>query len=98
MASQALIELRTIALHPPPHGCVVRFQTTFLEQLFHIAQRKRIPKKPADRTKDQLRLGLPPLEDRRPGRHLGIFNLATLLRTKVATLPSKESTLLFATR
>src|SRR3954454_5002844 len=39
------------------------------------AQRKRVPKIPTDRTKNQLRLGLPPFEDRRPGRHSRIFNL-----------------------
>jgi hypothetical protein len=54
---------------------VIGFQTTFLEQLFDVAQRKGVPKIPTDRTKNQLRLGLPPFEDRRPGRHSGIFNV-----------------------
>jgi hypothetical protein len=31
---------------------MVGFQTTFLEQFFHIAQRKRVPKIPADRTEN----------------------------------------------
>jgi hypothetical protein len=38
MASQALVEFRTIPLHPAPYGLVVGFQTTLLEQLFDIAQ------------------------------------------------------------
>jgi hypothetical protein len=70
---RAMVLLRTISLHPAPHRCVIGFQTTFLEQLFDIAQRKRVPKIPADRTENQLRLGLPPFEDRRPGRHLDIL-------------------------
>ena len=40
-----------------------------------IAQLKRVPKVPTHRTKNQLRLGLPPFEDHRPGRHSGIFNV-----------------------
>ncbi len=73
MASQALVEFRTILLHPTPYGRVVGLQTTFLEQLFDIAQRKRVPKIPAHRTQNKLRLGLPPFEDRRPGRHFRCF-------------------------
>jgi exonuclease V gamma subunit len=38
MAPQALVEFRSISLHPAPHRRVVGFQTTFLEQFFHIAQ------------------------------------------------------------
>jgi hypothetical protein len=75
MRSQALVEFRTIPLHPAPNRRVVGFQTTFLKQLFDIAQRKRVPKIPADSTQNQLRLGLPPFEDLRPGRHFGVFKL-----------------------
>ena len=67
---------------------MIGFQTTFLEQLFDITQRKRVPKIPADCTEDQLRLGLPPFEDRRPRRHLGIFKLPVPLNMKVATQPN----------
>ncbi len=88
MASQALVKFRTIPLHPAPYGRVVGFQTTFLEQLFDIAQRKRVPKVPADRTENKLRLRLPPFEDCRPGRHLGLFKLPAALSTNVATQPS----------
>jgi hypothetical protein len=64
--SQTLVEFRTVALHPAPHRCVIGFQTMFLEQLFHIAQRKRISKIPMDGTENQLRLRLPPFEHWRP--------------------------------
>jgi hypothetical protein len=67
--------LPTIALHPAPHGCVIGFETTFREQLFDIAQRKRVTKIPADGAKNQLRVGLPPFEDCWPGRHLEYFKL-----------------------
>jgi hypothetical protein len=56
-----------------------RLPKTFLEQLFDITQGKRKAKIPAHRTKNQLRFGLPPLEDRRPGRHLALFNLPVKL-------------------
>jgi hypothetical protein len=54
---------------------MVSLQTTFLKQFFDIAQGKRVAKIPADRTKNQLRFGLPPLEDRRPGCHWVLFKL-----------------------
>ena len=44
---------------------MVRFQAALAEQLFDIAERERVPKVPAHSTKNQLGLGLSPLEDRR---------------------------------
>src|SRR5689334_21736471 len=92
MASHPLLQFRTIALYPPPHSRMVSLQTTFLKQFFDIAQGKRVAKIPADRTKNQLRFGLPPLEDRRPGCHWVLFKLPaaaygscnTTERTRVA--------------
>src|SRR6188472_835218 len=75
MASHPLLQFRTIALYPPPYSRMVSLQTTFLKQFFDIAQGKRVAKIPADRTKNQLRLGVPPLEDRRPGCHGVLFKL-----------------------
>jgi hypothetical protein len=75
---------------------VIGFQTTFLKQFFNVTQRERVPEIPADSTQNQLWLGLPPFENRRPGRHLDIFKLSTPLRTKVATQPF-VGTLLYTT-
>jgi hypothetical protein len=72
-------------LHPAPHRCVIGFQTTFREQLFDIAQRKRVTKIPADGTENQLRICLSPFKDRQPGRHFDISKLPAPLIMKVAT-------------
>ena len=75
MASHPLLQFRTIPLYPPPYSRMIGLQTTFLQQFSDIAQGKRVAKIPADRTENQLRLGLPPLEDRRPGCHWVLFTL-----------------------
>jgi putative transposase len=33
---QPLLQFRRISLHPAPHGCMIRSQTPFLQQLLHI--------------------------------------------------------------
>lgn len=87
LASQALVELRTISLRPAPHSRVVGFQTTFLKQFFNIAQRKQVPKIPADRTQNQLRLGLPPFKDRRAESSFWRFQVNSSISTMAATRP-----------
>ena len=44
---------------------VVRLQAALAEELFDIAERQRVPQLPAHGAKNQLGLGLSPLEDRR---------------------------------
>ena len=73
----------------PPHGRMVGLQTTFLKQFFDIAQGKRVAKIPPNRADNQLRFGLPPLEDRRPGCHSGLFKLPVTLSLKLATQPAR---------
>ena len=51
MPSQSLLQLRAVTLHPAPDRCVIDVETTLLQQLLNIAQRKRIAKIPPDRTK-----------------------------------------------
>jgi hypothetical protein len=53
LQAYALVEFRTIPLHPAPYGRVVNFQTTLFEQLFDISQRKRVPEVPADGTQNE---------------------------------------------
>ena len=65
MTAQPLLQFRSIALDPAPDCRVVRLHAAFAEQLFDIAERERVPQVPAHGAKDQLGLGLPPLEDRR---------------------------------
>ncbi len=64
--AQPLLQFGTVALDPAPDCRVVRLQAALAEQLFGIAERERVPKGPAHGAKNQLRLRLPPLEDRRP--------------------------------
>jgi hypothetical protein len=64
---------------------MVSLQTTFLKQFFDIAQGKRVAKIPADRTKNQLRFGLPPLAGRVA---IGFSSSYQQLPTEVATQPS----------
>ena len=52
-------------LDPVPDCRVVHLQAAFAEQLFGIAERERVPQVPAHGAKNQLGLGLSPLEDRR---------------------------------
>jgi hypothetical protein len=47
-----------------PDGCVIDVETTLLQQLLNIAQRKRIAKIPPDSTKYESGFGLSPFEDR----------------------------------
>jgi hypothetical protein len=42
MASRAVVEFQTIALHPSPQSRVFGFQTMFLEQLFDIEDRPAV--------------------------------------------------------
>jgi hypothetical protein len=51
-----------------------RHQAAFLQQLLNIPQRQRISKIPADRTENELRFCLPPLEDRRSRSHFTILS------------------------
>jgi hypothetical protein len=62
-------------------------ETAFLEQLFHIAQRKRVAKIPPDGTKDEAGFGLPPLEDRGWGYHFAIVSRHQPATLNVATHP-----------
>jgi hypothetical protein len=62
-------------------------ETAFLEQLFNIAQRKRVAKMPPDGTKDEAGFGLPPLEDRGWGYHFAILSRHQPATLNVATHP-----------
>src|ERR1017187_932465 len=46
MPSQSLLQLGAVILHPAPDRGVVDIETTLLQQLLNIAQRKRIAKIP----------------------------------------------------
>src|SRR5471030_1672314 len=90
MTPQSLFQFGTVSLHPTPDGRVIRVQTALGEQLFDIAQRERVAKIPADRTKNQLRRRLPPFEDGRSGC---VFHGRLSLPadpTKVATHPLRQ--------
>ena len=65
MTAQPRLQFRTVALDPAPDCRVVCLQAALAEQLFDIAERERVPKVPAHGAKNQLGLGLSPLEDRR---------------------------------
>ena len=64
MTAQPLLPLGTVALGPAPDRRVVCFQAALAEQLFDITEQERLPKVPAHGAKNQLGLGLSPLEDR----------------------------------
>jgi len=53
---------------------MIGFQPAFLQQLLNIPERQRISKIPADRTENERRFCLPPLEDRRSRSHLTILS------------------------
>jgi Cu/Ag efflux pump CusA len=74
MPSQSLLELRAVTLHPAPDRGVIDVETTLLQQFLNIAQRKRIAKIPADRTKYESGFGLSPFEDRGSGYHFAILS------------------------
>ena len=65
MTVQPRLQFGTVALDPALDCRVVRLETALAEQLFNIAERQRVPQVPAHGTKNQLGLGLSPLEDRR---------------------------------
>ncbi len=65
MTAQPLLEFGTVALDPALDCRVVRFQAALAEQLFDIAERERVPKVAAHGVRNQLGLGLSPLENRR---------------------------------
>ena len=65
MTAQPLLQFVTVALDPALDCRVVCLQAALAEQLFDIAERERVPQVPAHGTKNQLGLGLSPLEDRR---------------------------------
>ena len=85
MPAQPLFQFRAVALNPTPDGRVIRLRAALSEQLFDIAQRKRVPKIRAHRTQHQLRRRLPPLENCRSGCALhDLFSLPAS-PAKVAT-------------
>ena len=64
MTAHPRLQFGTVALDPAPDCRVVHLQAAFAEQLFGIAERERVPQVPAHGAKNQLGLGLSPLEDR----------------------------------
>ncbi len=66
MTAQPLLEFRTIALDPASDCRVIFLQAALAEPLFDITERERVPEVPAHGAKNQLGLGLSPLEDRWP--------------------------------
>ena len=85
---EPLLKFGTIALYPAPYRRVIGFQAALLQELFDIAQRQRVSKVPANRTKNDCRLGLPPFEDCWSSRHGFIQPISPRPRV-VATLPQK---------
>ena len=71
---------------------MVNVETTLLQQLLNIAQRKRIAQIQPDGTKDEAGFGLPPLEDRGSGYHFAILSRHHPATLKVATHPSRLTT------
>ena len=65
MTAQPLLQFGTVALDPAPDCRVVWLQAALAEELFDIAERVRVPQLPTHGAKNQLGLGLSPLEDRR---------------------------------
>jgi hypothetical protein len=74
-------------VYPAPHGRVIRLQATLSEQLFHVPQRERVAQIPAHGTQNQLRLGLPPVEDLRSGCRIHDLCGLTADSANVATIP-----------
>ena len=67
MTAQPLLQFRTVVLDPSPDCRGVCLQVALAEQFFDIAERERVPPLPAHGAKNQLGLGLSPLEDHRSG-------------------------------
>ena len=65
MTAQPRLQCRTVALDPAPDCRGVRLLAALAEQFFDIAQRDRVLQVAAHSAKNQLGLGLSPLEDRR---------------------------------
>src|ERR1700730_6425481 len=53
---------------------MIGFQAAFVQQLLNVPQRQRISKIPADRTENERRFCLPPLEDRQSRSHFTILS------------------------
>ena len=87
MTPQSLFQFGTVSLHPTPDRRVIRLKTALGEQFFDIAERERVAKIPAHRTKNQLRRRLPPLEDCRSGCVLHDPFSLPAFPAKVATHP-----------
>ena len=87
MTAQPLFQFGTVALDPAPDRRVVGLQAAFGEQLFDIAERERVPQIPAHGAKNQLRLRLSPLEDRRSDCLLHDLSGYQPQTAKVATHP-----------
>ncbi len=66
---------------------MIGFQAAFLQQLLNIPQRQRISKIPADRTENERRFRLPPLEHRRSRSHFTILSPCQPGPAEVATQP-----------
>jgi hypothetical protein len=69
----------------------IDIETTLLQQLLNIAQRKRIAKIPSGRTKYEAGFGLPPFEDRWSGYHSAILSRHQSATLKFATHPTYTS-------
>ena len=67
LTAQPLFQFRTVTLNPTPDRRAIRLKPALGEQLFHIAQRRRIAQVPTHGAQNQLRRRLPPLEDCRSG-------------------------------
>ena len=65
MTAQPPLQFGTVALDPAPDCRVVRLQAALAEELFDIAEQERVPQVSAHSAKNQLGLGLSPLEDHR---------------------------------
>ena len=87
MSSQSPLQLRAVTLHPAPDRCVIDVETTLLQQFLNIAQRKRIAKIPADRTKYESGFGLSPFEDRGSGYHFAILSRHQTATLKLQHIP-----------
>jgi hypothetical protein len=88
-----LFQFRTVTLHPTPDRRVIRRQPTLGEQLFDVTQRERAAQIPAQRTQNQFRRGLPPLEDYRSGCVLHDLFRLPARPAKIATHPSEQQSL-----
>src|SRR5450631_632808 len=77
---------------------MIGLQAAFLQQLLNIPERQRISKMPADRTENERRFCLPPLEDRRSRSHFTILSRCQPGPTEVATQPTGAEVSISATK